>query len=233
MLKYYAGGTDSSKFTGSITFTYVLFHLLIAILWVLSYIAPSLTPHLQTNSGVSISPSSTARLPFYRPLPVLLTPVRPQPSKGGKRSYTDWQLDNDITGTTLILIATNAFTIYESLTGGVLDNNTGLLKVTSTQFADLETLSFVVGGVCILYYSHSVWKTHIIFFATRFHLDWLPTVKSGLVPLTLTLVVFQEPFTWLSVILVTIVDLDSTLSTARPSSSDSTLYSTLATSVLD
>ena len=47
-----------------------------------SYIAPSPPRHLQTNSGVSTSPSSTARLPFYRPLPVLLTPVRPQPSKG-------------------------------------------------------------------------------------------------------------------------------------------------------
>ena len=50
----------------------------------LSYVAPSPAPHLQTNSGVSMSPLSTARPPFYRPLLVLLTPVRPspQPTKG-------------------------------------------------------------------------------------------------------------------------------------------------------
>ena len=175
-----------------------------------------------------MSPSSTARLPFYRPLPVLLTPVRPQPST---RSYTDWQFDNDITGTTLILIATNAFTKYESLTGAKLDPDTGLLKVTSAQFAALKTLSFVVGGVCILCHSRSVWK--LIYILIRLHSDWLPTVKSGLVPLTLTLVVLRAPFIWLLATLVAIVDLDSTLSTARLSSSDSTLYSTPPTSVLD
>jgi len=47
------------------------------------------------------------------------------------------------TGTTLILIATNGFNKYKTATGGVLDNNTGLLKVTSAQFAKLPTLSFV------------------------------------------------------------------------------------------
>jgi cathepsin E len=47
----------------------------------------------------------------------------------------------------LILIATNAFTKYKSSTGGVLDNNTGLLKITSTQYSNLQTLTFKVGTV--------------------------------------------------------------------------------------
>jgi cathepsin E len=45
-----------------------------------------------------------------------------------------------------------------SLTGATLDKGTGLLKVTSAQFADLKTLNFVIGGVCILYRRRSVWK---------------------------------------------------------------------------
>ncbi|CAK5284637.1 unnamed protein product [Mycena citricolor] len=51
------------------------------------------------------------------------------------------------TGTTLILIATNAFTQYRSRTGGVLDNNTGLLRITAAQFAALQNLNFVINGV--------------------------------------------------------------------------------------
>ncbi|KAF8808105.1 acid protease [Phlegmacium glaucopus] len=51
------------------------------------------------------------------------------------------------TGTTLVLIATNALNSYKSLTGAVVDSRTGLLKITSTQFANLKTLSFVVSGV--------------------------------------------------------------------------------------
>ncbi|KAF8528492.1 acid protease [Hysterangium stoloniferum] len=50
------------------------------------------------------------------------------------------------TGTTLVLIATNAFNAYKTSSGGVLDNNTGLLRLTTTQFANLKSLFFVIGG---------------------------------------------------------------------------------------
>ncbi|KAF8519885.1 acid protease [Hysterangium stoloniferum] len=50
------------------------------------------------------------------------------------------------TGTILMLIATNAFNTYKSATGAVLDNNTGLLRLTTTQFANLTSLFFVIGG---------------------------------------------------------------------------------------
>ena len=63
---------------------------------------------------------------------------------------------NDIIGTTLILIATDAFDSYRSATGGVLDNNTGLLTITSAQFSNLKALTFVIGGVRILLWSFCV-----------------------------------------------------------------------------
>jgi len=50
------------------------------------------------------------------------------------------------TGTTLVLIATNAFNAYQKATGGVLDDNTGLLRITSTQFSNLQSLSFTPSG---------------------------------------------------------------------------------------
>ena len=62
----------------------------------------------------------------------------------------------DIIGTTLILIATNAFDAYKSATGAVLDNRTGLLRLTTTQFNNLKDLTFVIGGVCILSCSFGV-----------------------------------------------------------------------------
>ncbi|KAG8221341.1 aspartic peptidase domain-containing protein [Butyriboletus roseoflavus] len=50
------------------------------------------------------------------------------------------------TGTTLILLASDAFQTYQSLTGATLDFNTNLLMINSTQYANLKTLSFNVGN---------------------------------------------------------------------------------------
>ncbi|KAG2109292.1 acid protease [Suillus discolor] len=49
------------------------------------------------------------------------------------------------TGTTLILIASNAFSAYQTATGGVLDATIGLLKITSSQYAKLQSLTFKIG----------------------------------------------------------------------------------------
>ncbi|KIJ89574.1 hypothetical protein K443DRAFT_623275 [Laccaria amethystina LaAM-08-1] len=51
------------------------------------------------------------------------------------------------TGTTLILLATNAFDGYRSATGAVIDNATGLLRITPPQFAALQNLFFITNGV--------------------------------------------------------------------------------------
>ena len=57
---------------------------------------------------------------------------------------------NNTIGTTLILIATNAYNKYRRATGGVLDGNTGLLKITPRRYSKLQSLSFHIQGVCIL-----------------------------------------------------------------------------------
>ena len=49
------------------------------------------------------------------------------------------------TGTTLLLIASDALATYQNLTGAVADGNTGLLKLTQAQFANLESLFFHIG----------------------------------------------------------------------------------------
>ncbi|KAG2147737.1 acid protease [Suillus bovinus] len=51
------------------------------------------------------------------------------------------------TGTTLILIASDAFDRYQSATGGTLDEETGLLKISSDQYEQLSSLYFTIGGV--------------------------------------------------------------------------------------
>ena len=50
------------------------------------------------------------------------------------------------TGTTLLLLATDAFSKYEKATGGTLDSTTGLLKITSSQYSALSDLDFSIGG---------------------------------------------------------------------------------------
>ncbi|KAJ2995240.1 hypothetical protein NUW54_g7421 [Trametes sanguinea] len=49
------------------------------------------------------------------------------------------------TGTTLILIATDAFKRYQELTGGVDDEDTGLLRITPEQYGSLQNLNFKIG----------------------------------------------------------------------------------------
>jgi cathepsin E len=100
------GGTDSSKFTGSITFT-------------------PITGTSPANEFWGIDQTVT-----YNGATVLAS--------------TAGIVD---TGTTLVLLATNALTKYRSATGAVLDNTTGLLKVTTAQFNALKPLNFVISGV--------------------------------------------------------------------------------------
>lgn len=50
------------------------------------------------------------------------------------------------TGTTLILIATDAYKKYLTATGATLDSTTGLLKITSTKYSSLKSLFFTIGS---------------------------------------------------------------------------------------
>ncbi|KAF8264805.1 aspartic peptidase A1 [Lactarius quietus] len=99
------GGTDSTKFTGSIT-----------------YVRPTTTTPASHYWGISQSIK-------YGTITILST--------------TAGIVD---TGTTLIMIATDAFNRYQSVTGAVFDKGTGLLKISSAQYSDLQPLVFTAGG---------------------------------------------------------------------------------------
>ncbi|KAG2129509.1 acid protease [Suillus bovinus] len=51
------------------------------------------------------------------------------------------------TGTTLILIASDAFNLYQSATGATLDKTTGLLQISPDQYEQLSSLYFTIGGI--------------------------------------------------------------------------------------
>ncbi|KAG1797754.1 acid protease [Suillus plorans] len=51
------------------------------------------------------------------------------------------------TGTTLILIASDAFDKYQSATGATFDETVGLLQISSDQYEKLSSLYFTIGGV--------------------------------------------------------------------------------------
>ncbi|KAH7929466.1 acid protease [Leucogyrophana mollusca] len=50
------------------------------------------------------------------------------------------------TGTSLILIASDAYAQYQSLTGATEDEDTGLLCITTAQYDTLEDLTFTIGS---------------------------------------------------------------------------------------
>ncbi|EKM50006.1 uncharacterized protein PHACADRAFT_200857 [Phanerochaete carnosa HHB-10118-sp] len=62
------------------------------------------------------------------------------------------------TGTTLILLATDAFNMYQQLTGAVLDESTGLLTITPAQYDNLQSLFFTIGGCTFEFNSNAqIW----------------------------------------------------------------------------
>ena len=53
------------------------------------------------------------------------------------------------TGTTLLMIATDAFEKYQQATGATMDQETGLLKITEQQFENLQSLFFAIGMLAV------------------------------------------------------------------------------------
>ncbi|KAI0081062.1 acid protease [Panus rudis PR-1116 ss-1] len=100
------GGTDSSKFTGSITFAPITRTSPASEFW-------GIDQSVRYGSNTNIL-STTAGI-----------------------------VD---TGTTLTLIASDALRRYQSATGAVADRNTGLLRLTTAQFNNLQSLFFTIAG---------------------------------------------------------------------------------------
>ncbi|KAJ3477060.1 hypothetical protein NLI96_g10724 [Meripilus lineatus] len=101
------GGTDSSKFTGSIHFAPITSTSPASEFW-------GIDQTIRYGASTSI------------------------------QSLTAGIVD---TGTTLVLIASDSFRRYTTATGGVNDRTTGLLRLTTAQFANLQSLFFTVNGV--------------------------------------------------------------------------------------
>jgi len=55
----------------------------------------------------------------------------------------------------MILLASDALTLYQQATGAVLDNITGFLSLTSAQFGNLQSLTFTINGVSPLSGNHT------------------------------------------------------------------------------
>ncbi|KIJ40040.1 hypothetical protein M422DRAFT_174318, partial [Sphaerobolus stellatus SS14] len=100
------GGTDSSKFTGAITFTPI----------------------------TSTSPANE----FWG--------INQSVRYGTSTNILSTTAGIVDTGTTLILLASDAFSRYQRASGAVPDNATGLLRLTTAQFTKLQSLFFTIGG---------------------------------------------------------------------------------------
>ncbi|KAF7348297.1 Acid protease [Mycena sanguinolenta] len=99
------GGTDSSKFTGTI-----------------SYVPITTTSPASNYWGIDQSISY-----------------------GTDNTILDLTAGIVDTGTTLLMIATDAFQAYQKATGAKSDSTTGLLTVTESQFENMQSLFFQIG----------------------------------------------------------------------------------------
>ena len=115
------GGVNSAKYTGDINYT-----------WVYAY--------LREPNAHSFSPiTSTSPASQYWGIDQSIT--------YGTNVILESTAGIVDTGTTLILIATDAFNKYRTATGGVPDSDTGLLRITPEQFSNLKSLYFNINNV--------------------------------------------------------------------------------------
>lgn len=119
------GGTDSSKFTGTVSFTPITTTSPASEFWGIDQVASLPITFSSPNSSNRIFQEIT----YANGSSVL--------------AQTAGIVD---TGTTLVLLATDAFNTYMQLTGATLDQTTGLLTISQADYANLQSLMFNVGG---------------------------------------------------------------------------------------
>lgn len=61
-----------------------------------------------------------------------------------------WIFFFEDTGTASVVMASDGFQKYKTVTGATTDPSTGLLKITPDQLPNLKPLNFVIGGVSIM-----------------------------------------------------------------------------------
>ena len=116
-----------------------------ALLVLILQVAPEgLWPHVRAFWRAlrrRVAPTRAVRAPGVdaAPLPARAMPAPGTPLLSGSAGIVD-------TGTTLLLLATDAFQAYQDATGATPDESTGLLSLTEGQFANLQSLFFTIGG---------------------------------------------------------------------------------------
>ncbi|KAH9894852.1 aspartic peptidase A1 [Cubamyces lactineus] len=66
------------------------------------------------------------------------------------------------TGTTLLLLATDALDLYVSSTGAVFDDTTGLYRINPTQFAHLQSMFFTINGITFEFTANAqIWPRNL------------------------------------------------------------------------
>src|SRR6266404_9261768 len=94
-------------------------------------------------TGASTSPSGTALPPpSSQPPPVSLTLEPPSSSSPPVSSLSLFATCRTQTND----LPADGYNLYKSATGATLDHLTGLLMITSTQYANLQSLFFTAGG---------------------------------------------------------------------------------------
>ncbi|KAH9893314.1 aspartic peptidase A1 [Cubamyces lactineus] len=65
-------------------------------------------------------------------------------------------------GTTLVLLATDAFEKYMNMVGGVFDEGTGLYRITPAQYANLQSMFFTINElVCEFTANAQIWPRYL------------------------------------------------------------------------
>ncbi|KAF8515534.1 aspartic peptidase domain-containing protein [Gautieria morchelliformis] len=158
------GGTDSSKFTGSI-----------------EYVDVTTVPQASRYWGV------TQSIMYGSKTPISIIPAsRPVPG------IVD-------TGTTLLYLPTDAFNRYQAATGGKPDSRTGLLKISESQYSNLESLFFTIGDITLEYTRNAqIWpRSQNVLIGGSINSIYLVVADSGVSSGSSTGLDFVNGFVWL------------------------------------
>ena len=128
------GGVDRSKFTGEITFAPISGYLVLTV---------KLRCNIEFQSAASTSPSDR-----YWGIDQSITYGSPDETLGVLKTMDNRAGIVD-TGSTLVLLAADAFAKYTVASGARPDLNNGLLRLHKSRFGELQSLYFHIAGVSL------------------------------------------------------------------------------------